>query len=426
MLRRIAASEIPSVRRNPVETQARATAEEIVNAVRDEGEAAVRRYAERFGELTPGAPLILTRDVELKAAYEEISQAERDCLERTAGRIRAFALAQKGALTEVTVPIPGGEAGHTVEPVEVAGCYAPGGRYPLPSTVLMTATTARAAGCRRVIVASPRPSKITLAAAYVAEADVLIPIGGAHAIAALAYGAGPVEGCDAVVGPGNAYVTAAKSLVAGSVAIDMLAGPSEVLVIADDTADAATVAADLLAQAEHDPSAIPNLICTSDAIADAVDGHVRSQLAVLPTAAIASVALKNGFVVVVPTVEEAAEISDRLAPEHLEIHVADAMGLKRRLKHYGGLFVGNNAAEVLGDCEKAPACRSDTTRTRARAATTCTRTRSDGVHVHAHAHAHAHAAPTTHSARVQLLRRCARVTPLPLPASTSCVRLRRP
>lgn len=354
-LRRLTPSEIPSVRRNPVDKKARSVAETIVEAVKTEGEPALRRYAEQFGELKPGATLVYTRDKELKAAYDAISAEERACLERTAARIKAFAIAQRDSISEVTIPIPGGEAGHTVEPVEAAGCYAPGGRYPLPSTVLMTAVTARAAGCARVVVASPRPSQTTLAAAYISEADVLLPVGGAHAIAALAYGAGDaLEACDAVVGPGNVFVTAAKSLVAGSVAIDMLAGPSEVLVIADHTADIAIVAADILAQSEHDPSASAYLICTSDAIAKAVDDEVRAQLAVLPTAAIASQALKNGYTVVVDNVAQAAEISDRLAPEHLEIHVADAMTLKKQLKHYGGLFVGTNAAEVLGDYGAGP------------------------------------------------------------------------
>ena len=352
-LRRIAAADIPAVRRNPVDRRAREVAEAIVEAVRDEGEAAVRRYAEKFGELAPGAPLVIMRE-ELKKSYDAISQEEREMLERTAARIRTFALAQKNAITEVTVPIPGGEAGHTVEPVEAAGCYAPGGRYPLPSTVLMTAVTARAAGCERVVVASPRPSPITLAAAYIAKADMLVPIGGAHAIAALSHGAGPIPACDAVVGPGNMFVTAAKALVAGSVAIDMLAGPSEVLVIADHTADAPTVAADLLAQAEHDPSAASYLVCTSSAFADAVDVELGVQLANLSTAPIASVALKNGFTVVVSNVDEAAAISDRLAPEHLEIIVDQPMELKKKLKHYGGLFVGKTAAEVLGDYGAGP------------------------------------------------------------------------
>ena len=304
MLRRAEPSSIARLRRSPVNDKARSVAEPIVDAIRTEGEPALRRYAEQFGELEPGGKLIFTRDAELREAYESISEDERAMLKRTAERIRVFALAQKNSIAEVTIPIPGGEAGHTVEPVEAAGCYAPGGRYPLPSTVLMTAVTARVAGCKRVVVASPRPSKTTLAAAYVAEADCLMPVGGAHAIAALAYGVGDaLEACDAVVGPGNAYVTAAKSLVAGSVAIDMLAGPSEVLVIADETADAAIVAADLLAQAEHDPSASSYLVCTTHAFADAVDAELASQLPRLSTREIAAEAMKNGCAVVVPNLQ---------------------------------------------------------------------------------------------------------------------------
>ena len=211
-LRRLRPDEVPAVRRDPVEPKARAAAEPIVEAVRSEGEPALRRFAERFGELSPGDALVYRREVELKAAWESISQEERNCLARTAQRIRHFARSQRSSASEISVPIPGGEAGHTLAPVENAGCYAPGGRYPLPSTVLMTAVTARVAGCARVCVASPRPTAVTLAAAYIAEADQLIPVGGAQAIAALAYGAGPIGACDALVGPGNMYVTAAKSL----------------------------------------------------------------------------------------------------------------------------------------------------------------------------------------------------------------------
>jgi len=353
LLRRLAVSEVPAIRRDPVDPKAREIAEPIVEAVRVEGEPALRRYAEQFGELRPGAKLIYQRD-DLKAAWDGIGDDERACLLRTMQRIRAFAAAQKATVREMSVQIPGGKAGHTVSPVEAAGCYAPGGRYPLPSTVLMTATTARVAGCSRVVVASPRPTQMTLAAAFIAEADILIPVGGAHAIAALAYGAGPIAACDAVVGPGNMFVTAAKSLVSGRVAIDMLAGPSECLVIADDAAKPALVAADLLAQAEHDPSALPALICLSDAFAEAVEKEVAQQLAVLPTSEIASQSLKNGYTVVVPTIDAAAELSDRLAVEHVELHTEDHMELMHKLKHYGGLFVGEGAAEVLGDYGAGP------------------------------------------------------------------------
>ena len=333
MLKRLKPEEVPRIRRDPVDARARSIAEPIVEAVRTEGEVAVRRYAEQFGDIPQGAKLVIGQS-ELRDAYDSLDAEQRMMLDRTAARIRSFAAAQRESITEVTVPIPGGEAGHTVSACEAAGCYAPGGRYPLPSTVLMTAVTARVAGCKRVVVASPKPSKVTLAAAYVAQVDMLLPIGGAHAIAALAYGAGTLlEPCDAVCGPGNMYVTAAKSLVAGRVAIDMLAGPSECLVLADEQASPSVVAADLLAQAEHDPMAIPALVCLSETFAKAVDAEIVAQLKVLPTAEIAVQSLKNGYTVVVESVAAGAEMCDRLAIEHLELHVEDAPAVAKTIDH---------------------------------------------------------------------------------------------
>lgn len=221
--------------------------------------------------------------------YNALPEAEQALLHRVAGRIRTFAEAQRASITDVSVKVPGGTAGHTVSPCRTAGCYAPGGRYPLPSSVLMTAVTARVAGVTQVVVASPRPVPITIGAAFVAGADYLLAVGGAQAIAALAYGVGRVPACDVIVGPGNRWVTAAKSLVAGHCAIDMLAGPSECLVLADETADARLIAADLLAQAEHDTDALPILVTTHEALVPAVEAELTKQLAVLPTRETAAV-----------------------------------------------------------------------------------------------------------------------------------------
>lgn len=347
-LRRLTAAQIPAGRRDPVDAETLAAAGTIVHAVRDGGEAALRAYAERFDDLPAHAPLLLGRPV-LEAALAALPEADRALLQRTADRIRAFAHSQRAALQAVDVAVPGGRAGHTVSPVDRAGCYAPGGRFPLPSSVLMTAVTARAAGVGQVFVASPRPSPVTLAAAAVAGADGLLPIGGAQAIAALAYGAGDVPPCDVIVGPGNRWVTAAKQLVVGRVGIDMLAGPSELVVLADHTADAEVVAADLLAQAEHDPDARPILITTSEDLADAVDAALARQLAVLPTADTATPAVAGGFCVVCATMAEARALCDQLAPEHLEVMTADADADAQALHHYGGLFIGARTAEVLGD-----------------------------------------------------------------------------
>jgi len=341
-------AEIVRRRRTALPREALAVAAEIIEAVRREGEPAVRRQAERFGDLQPNEPIVIERPA-LERALRGLDRADRERLERVAGRIRAFAEAQRNALRELTVAIPGGEAGHTVAPVERAGCYAPGGRYPLPSSVLMTAVTARAAGVREVWVASPKPTPLVLAAAAVAGANGFLRIGGAQAIAALAYGAGPVPPCDVVVGPGNHYVTAAKRLVAGDVGIDLLAGPSELVVFADASADPSLVAADLLAQAEHDPCALPVLVAVGTSLSDQVDKEIRQQLTDLPSADVARAALANGGVVTVETIDAGIAACDAIAPEHLQLHLSNAQAVAPRLAHYGALFIGAATGEVMAD-----------------------------------------------------------------------------
>jgi phosphoribosyl-ATP pyrophosphohydrolase/phosphoribosyl-AMP cyclohydrolase/histidinol dehydrogenase len=347
-MKRLTPAEIEASDVSPVDATTLSQAGAIVDDVRARGEVALREQATRLGDLTDG-PLVHDRAA-LEAAEAALDPDDADLLRRTAARIRRFAEAQRGCLTALELAVPGGRAGHQVAPVERAGCYAPGGRYPLPSSVLMTAVTARAAGVSEVWVASPRPGPLTLAAASIAGADALLAVGGAQAIAALAFGAGPIPAVDVVVGPGNRWVTAAKQLVTGHVRIDMLAGPSELVVLADETADPAVIAADLLAQAEHDPDARPILVTTSARVADAVDAELAAQLETLPTAAVASAAVRDhGCTVVASGLGEAIAVVDRLAPEHLEVLVADAASVAPRLQHYGGLFVGAGAAEVLGD-----------------------------------------------------------------------------
>lgn len=334
-----------------VDTLAKAAV--IVAEVQAGGDLALRSWGERLGDLPVAAPLTFPAET-LKAAYEALPAADQALLQRVAARVRAFAEAQRASLSEMTIEVPGGRAGHTVAPVERAGCYAPGGRFPLPSSVLMTAVTARTAGVRHVIVASPRPAPITLAAAHVAGADALLAVGGAQAIAALAYGTETIARCDVIVGPGNRWVTAAKKLVSGDVRIDMLAGPSELLVLADGSAEAETIAADLLGQAEHDPDAIPVLVTTSDTLRDAVDEALARQLMTLPTAETARAALNNGMSLLAHDLDEAIATANHLAPEHLEVMVTDPWSVVPRLSHYGGLFVGAHAAEVLGDYGSGP------------------------------------------------------------------------
>lgn len=238
-----------------------------------------------------------------------------------------------------------------------AGCYAPGGRYPLPSSVLMTAVTARAAGCETVVLASPRPAPITMAAAHIANVDLFLGVGGAQAIAAMAYGIdGNVPRCDVICGPGNKWVTAAKSLVNGKCGIDMLAGPSEVLVICDETANGPVVAADLIAQAEHDVVARAILLSTDSDMIETIDKEVCKQIEALPepNRSTALEALKQSFAVKCESIEQCVSISDDIAPEHLEIQTKNSRDVADTCKNYGGLFVGEHAAEVLGDYGAGP------------------------------------------------------------------------
>jgi phosphoribosyl-ATP pyrophosphohydrolase/phosphoribosyl-AMP cyclohydrolase/histidinol dehydrogenase len=355
LLPRRSVAELVRRRAAGVPADALAVAAPIVEAVRSRGEAALREYAERFAEVAPGGPLFLDRTV-LNRALTDLPVGDRRRLERVAERIRAFAEAQRRALAAVTVTVPGGAAGDWIAPLERAGCYAPGGRYPLPSSVLMTAVTARTAGVKEIWVASPKPGQMTLAAAAIAGADGVLAAGGAHAIAALAFGAppGPLAPCDVIVGPGNRYVTAAKQLVAGRVAIDMVAGPSELVVFADATASPAVIAADLLAQAEHDPDALPVLVALDSTLPDRVEAELVRQLADLPSGEIARAALLNGGVVLVATVEEGIAACDALAPEHVELLLQDAAAIAPRLAHFGALFIGAGSAEVLGDYGAGP------------------------------------------------------------------------
>jgi len=345
-----------------LDSKAMAFAEECLKKVRDEGVAAVDVYAQRFGELKAGETALVTK-AEMKAAYDGLDEDDRACLDRVAARVKHFAETQRAAIRDAETDIPGGKAGHTVKPVEVAGCYAPGGRYPLPSSVIMTAATARAAGVDTVVVASPKPLPVTLAAAHVSGADHFLRIGGAHAIASLATGAYSSEGvprADVICGPGNAWVTAAKAAAAthARVGIDMLAGPSEVLVLCDETADPDTVASDMLAQAEHDVVARPIVVAFSsdgsgkkgaEATVAKINAALDAQLAVLPTKAVAAPACARGFAVACDSLEEAIRVSDAVAPEHLEVCCEGFQAIADRLNHYGGLFIGGLAAEVLGD-----------------------------------------------------------------------------
>jgi phosphoribosyl-ATP pyrophosphohydrolase/phosphoribosyl-AMP cyclohydrolase/histidinol dehydrogenase len=353
LLRRVEPEDLDSIRTIGSAEQIEARVEQILVEIEQGGEVALRRWAEELGDLERDAPLVVSGQ-ELSSSLDRVTTEQRAVLERVAERIRQFAGRQRAALGDVEQEIPGGRVGHRVVPVEVAGCYAPGGRYPLPSSVLMTAVTARAAGVGHVWLASPRPTPETLAAAAVAGVDGLLAVGGAQAVAALAYGIGGVQRCDVVVGPGNVWVTAAKRMLVGEVGIDILAGPSELVILADESADPSLIAADLLAQAEHDVEALPILVTPDGAVVEAVEQALEEQLADLPTARIARVALSRGCAVLADDIEQSIVVANRLAPEHLQIMTREPNAVGSRCRHFGGLFVGAMTPEVLGDYGAGP------------------------------------------------------------------------
>ncbi len=348
LLRRVMAGDVRRRVAPGFDATTMTAAAAIVSDVRERGAVAVLAHAERLDDWTPGTPWLHDKAA-LAAALDALDRATRELLSRAATRIRRFAEAQRQSLGDVDVAVDGGRAGHTVLPMRRAGCYAPAGRFPLVSSLLMTVVTAKAAGVTEVWVATPRPGPLMLAAAAIAGADGVLGLGGAHAIAALAYGAGPLPACDIVVGPGNRWVTAAKKCVAGDVAIDFLAGPSELVVVADESADPAIVASDLLAQAEHDVDALTVLVTTDLALVSRVEAELVRQLASLPTAEIARAALGNGMAVVCANLDEVVAVCGTLAPEHLQLSIGSPADLASRLQHAGALFLGERSAEVFGD-----------------------------------------------------------------------------
>ena len=340
----------------------------ILEAVRREGDAAVRRYVERFERRTPKT--LLLRDLDGRAALERLPPAARAALELAAERIAAFHRRERDAMFPGLDPAarPPGQLGSgfladddgrtvglRVRPLARVGVYAPGGKARYPSSVLMSALPAKVAGVEDVLLATPLSGKTdeddgVIAAAHLAGVTAIVDAGGAQAIAALAFGTETIPRVDKIVGPGNAYVACAKRLVYGAVAIDSIAGPSEILVLADATADPAHVAADLLSQAEHDEDAYGLLVTSEVALADAVALELDRQLADLPRRAIASESLRrHGQVFVVPDRQGMAAVANTIAPEHLSLQVEEPEDLLASIANVGAAFVGRLTPEAAGD-----------------------------------------------------------------------------
>ena len=319
---------------------------EIVTRVRRQGDKALRELTLQFERRQLTAIELLRPDWVEQAGRASVQV--RRALANAAKRIRAYHQLERPCAYELTEP--GVRLRCRVTPLERVGLYIPGGTASLASTVLMTAIPAKVAGVRTIIMTTPGPSPETLAAALEAGVDRVFLLGGAQAIAALAYGTETVPRVDKIAGPGNAYVTAAKRLVYGDVGIDMIAGPTEVVIAADASAKPSWVAADLLAQAEHDVLAIPILVAVGRAVAEAVAAEVDRQLATLPRREIARQAVGNqGVAFVVENAAAAIALVNRLAPEHVGLALADAAALADQVRAAGAVFVGEHACEAVGD-----------------------------------------------------------------------------
>jgi histidinol dehydrogenase len=328
----------------PVEIEA--AAREVIALVRARGDAAVRELTERFEGRRLDA-LEMSR-ADWKAEAASVAAPVRAALERAATRIRAFHQCERYPSFEIEAG--GARVGSRVTPLGRIGVYVPGGTARYPSTVLMTAIPARVAGVREVLITTPGPSPETLAAAEIAGVDRVFVIGGAQAVAALAYGTQSVPRVDKIVGPGNAYVAAAKRQVFGDVGIDSIAGPTEVVIAADDSVDPRFIAADLLAQAEHDALAVPILVAVGRAVGERVAAEVARQLASLPRRAIAERALRDhGAIIVVEDDHQAAAVVNLLAPEHAELALRRARELSPSITTAGAIFIGTQTPESVGD-----------------------------------------------------------------------------
>ena len=331
-----------------------ATVREILTAVRKDGDQALLDYSRRFDQLEVAAVGELEMSAQrLQQAYESIDSAERDALSQAAARIRAYAERQKLESFEYT-EADGSLLGQQISALDRVGLYVPGGKAAYPSSVLMNAIPAVVAGVGELIMVVPTPhgviNEMVLAAAHIAGVDRVFCIGGAQAVAALAYGTETVPAVDKIVGPGNIYVATAKRMVFGTVGIDMIAGPSEILVICDGATDPDWIAMDLFSQAEHDEDAQAILLSPDADFLDRVADSVARLIEEMPRRQIIEQSMKTrGALIKVRDLDDAVEVANSIAPEHLELSVENAREVARSIRHAGAIFLGRYTAEALGD-----------------------------------------------------------------------------
>jgi histidinol dehydrogenase len=330
----------------------------IVNQVKRHGDPALVRLTRKYDGWQASTATLRVTPPEIKSAVKNLSREERDTLEYTAFRIEQFHLLQKQQSWNFAEE-DGTILGQIIRPLKRAGIYVPGGKAAYPSSVLMNAIPARVAGVSEIVMTCPAPQGYlnprVLAAAKTAGVETIFKIGGAQAVAALAYGTKTIPKVDKIVGPGNIFVAAAKRMVFGEVSIDSIAGPSEIFIIADGTGVPALLAADLLSQAEHDELASAVLFCTSRKLAERVRGEVRKQSALLPRRGIAAASLRKfGAILLVKSTAAACRISNDLAPEHLELAVEDPFSLLGKIENAGAIFLGHQSPEAIGDYVAGP------------------------------------------------------------------------
>jgi sulfopropanediol 3-dehydrogenase len=327
---------------------------QILLDVEREGEVAVRRYSERFDRWSPERFVMRREDIDRRVA--EVPDDLRGHIDLAANQVRGFAEAQRSTLQDMEIEtLPGIVLGHRHVPVSAVGAYSPGGRYPLIASSLMTTIVPRTAGVERLVCAAPPIDGDGIAPAMlyamsVGGADSVVCVGGAHGLAALAFGLEDIEPVDMIIGAGNAYVAEAKRQLFGRVGIDLLAGPTEIAVIADADADPELIASDIVGQLEHGPTSVGWLISTSRDVALQAMSAIDRRIAELPTAEVAAAAWRDyGEVVVCDTAQEAATMSDKFAGEHVEVHTVDPDWYLENLKNYGSLFLGDETTVPYGD-----------------------------------------------------------------------------
>jgi len=350
MLRILKSGEIGRLlsRRASRLTEAEEAVRPILDAIRKSGDKALLDYARRFDKFE-GRTVRVPASA-LAAAANKLTPEFRSAVEISAKNVRRFAEHQLPGEYTGTFP-PGIQLGQIVRPLDTVGCYIPAGRYPLPSTLIMTAVPAQAAGVKNICVACPKAVDEVYGAAHILGIDQVFQMGGAQAIAAFAFGTKTVPRADRIVGPGNIYVAAAKKLLAGEVGIDFVAGPTEILIIAAE-GDPEFLAADMLAQAEHDTDAGAVLLTTSKRLAVKVANEIERQLSTLPTAGVARKAIdKNSAAIIVRSLDQAADLSNAFAPEHLALHHPE---LLPKIRHAGSIFIGAYSPEAAGDYSSGP------------------------------------------------------------------------